>query len=158
MTNRYMYEAEFKPNELGCYSVRFPQLPDAFTFGADLPEALERASEVLELIIAEYLDEGKRLPSPVVQGHSESTLRGIISVEVTPEMIVRSKCVTTSEAASMLGLSRGRITHMLNAGVLQAVPYGNDRLVTLASINDRLKNPRGAGRPRKEASPKLTTA
>jgi excisionase family DNA binding protein len=73
-----------------------------------------------------------------------------VSVEVTPEMIERMKCVTATEAARKLGVSKGRVTHMLNAGVLQAVPFGNDRLVTLASINERIENPRKAGRPRKD--------
>ncbi len=55
----------------------------------------------------------------------------------------------------MLGLSTGRISHMLDAGVLQAVPFGNERLVTLASINERKANPRKAGRPKKEKGGKL---
>jgi len=154
--SRFIYEAEFELNERNGYSVSFPQLPDAFTFGNDLLEAFHRAAEVLELIIAEYLDEGKPLPAPVFTGYSEDIVRGAISVVVTPEIIERSKCVSASEAASMLGVSKGRITHMLNDGVLQSVPYGNDRLITLVSINNRLSNPRGAGRPRK-SKPVLAT-
>lgn len=38
---------------------------------------------------------------------------------------------------------------MLDAGILQAVPFGNGRLVTLVSINARLKNPGKVDRPRK---------
>lgn len=150
MKNRFIYEAELKLNEYEGYSVVFPQLPDASTHGRDLAESVERAAEALELIIAEYLDEGKHLPSPTFSGHSEDTLRIAVSVEVTPELIERTKCVTATEAANMLGLSKSRVTHMLDAGILQTVPFGNDRLVTLASIKERLKNPKSAGRPRKE--------
>ena len=150
MNSRFFYEAELVANELGGYSVSFPQLPDAFTYGRDLQESVCRASEVLGLIIAEFLDEGIRLPNPVFSGHSSDTLRIGVSVEVTPEMVGRTKCVTATEAAEMLGLSKGRVSHMLDAGVLQSIPFGNERLVTIASINERKANPRKAGRPRNE--------
>ncbi|MDR1358661.1 MAG: type II toxin-antitoxin system HicB family antitoxin [Coriobacteriales bacterium] len=152
MKRRFVYEAEFILDEYDGYSVAFPQLPDAFTQGKDLIESVEMAAEVLELIIAEYLDEGRRLPVPMFYGYSDKVLRIAISVEVTPELIERTKCVTATEAATMLGLSNGRITHLLDAGILQAVPFGNDRLVTLVSINKRLTNPIKSGRPRKETA------
>ena len=157
MNNRFIYEAELTPNEYGGYSVSFPQLPEAFTFGHDMTESVQRAVEVLELIVAEYLDEGRRLPAPKFAGYSDGVLHCAISIEVTPELIERTKCVTAGEAARLLGLTKGRITNMLNAGVLQAVPFGNDRLVTLASINDRIANPGKSGRPRKEAQAETLT-
>lgn len=138
------------PEESGGYSVSFPQLPEAITQGDDMADAIEQAAEVLELVIAAYLDDGIRLPDPVYSGHFEGLQHVAISVEVTQETIERVKCVTASEAARMLGLSKGRITHMLGAGILQAVPFGNDRLVTLASINARINNPKKAGRPPKK--------
>jgi predicted RNase H-like HicB family nuclease len=153
MNDRFLYEAEFAPDEFGGYSVAFPQLPEAITFGDDIAECVERAAEVLELIVAEYLDEGKPFPVPVFSTSSRGVLRVAVSVKVTPDDIERTKCVTASEAAGILGVSNGRVTHMLDAGVLQAVPYGDGRLVTLASVNDRLKNPKSAGRPRKELTP-----
>jgi predicted RNase H-like HicB family nuclease/predicted XRE-type DNA-binding protein len=151
VSGRYVYEAEFEESEQGGYTVMFPQLPDAFTQGKDLVDAVDMAAEVLELIIGSYLDEGEALPTPIFNGHSEGMLRIGISVLVTPEMIERMKCVTVAEAASMLKLSRGRISHMMDSGILQAVPFGNERLVTLASINKRIQEPRRAGRPRKKA-------
>ena len=38
---------------------------------------------------------------------------------------------------------------MLDDGVLQPVPFGNDRLVTIASVERRKREPKRAGRPRK---------
>lgn len=81
--------------------------------------------------------------------NSDKVLRICVSVEVTPELRERIKCVAASEAARMLGLSKQRVSGMLNDGVLHAVPLGNKRLVTLASNNKRKENPRGAGRPKK---------
>jgi antitoxin HicB len=149
MKPRYLYEAEFVQEEDGRYSVEFPQLPDAFTFGNDMAEAMDRAAEVLELIIGEYIDDGKPLPDPIFLGQSNDVLRVAISVTVTPEMIERMKCVSVGEAANMLKITKGRISQMLDANILQGVPFGNERLVTLASINERKKTPKGAGRPKK---------
>jgi antitoxin HicB len=148
MSTRFTYEAEFKNDDDG-YFVSYPQLPDAFTQGDNLTQATERAAEVLQLIIASALDAGERLPDPLFKGYDKDTLRTAVSVEVTPDFIERSKCVTVTEAAKMLNLTKGRVAHMLDDGILQTLTYGDTRLVTLASINKRLANPRKAGRPRK---------
>ncbi|MEG0503646.1 MAG: helix-turn-helix domain-containing protein, partial [Raoultibacter sp.] len=74
------------------------------------------------------------------------------------EFIERTKCVTPTEAAEMLGLSKGRISHMLKSGVLQAVRFGDERLVTIASINKRKKASVGAGRPKTEHTTSFTSA
>ncbi|MDR3307745.1 MAG: type II toxin-antitoxin system HicB family antitoxin [Coriobacteriales bacterium] len=153
MSTRFIYEAEFK-DDSGGYFVSFPQLPDAFTQGDDFIQATERAAEVLQLVIASSIDTGETLPEPVFKGYCEGTLRTAVSVEVTPDLIERSKCVTVTEAAEMLGVTKGRVAHMLDDGVLQPITFSDTRLVTLASINNRLANPRKAGRPSKS----LTTA
>ncbi|MCL2529032.1 MAG: type II toxin-antitoxin system HicB family antitoxin [Coriobacteriia bacterium] len=153
----YIYEATITKED-GYYYAEFADIGAAYADGATFEEAVKAAAETLKLVLAEHLDTGLQLPRPTFQLSSDVAMRVAIAVDVTQEFIEQSKCVPASEAARMLGLSKGRISNMINSGVLQAVPYGNDRLVTLASINDRLKNPRGAGRPRKEASPELTTA
>lgn len=147
MKERYIYEVELEENELGGYSASFPELPDAFTYGEDLEETVDRAAEVLQLIIAEYLDEGKPLPDPIFRG-SQGAFRLAISVDVSPELIERVKCTTVTEAAKALGVTKGRIVHMLDAGILRALPFGNERLVTIASVNMRKTHPGKPGRPK----------
>jgi len=147
MKERYIYEVELEKNEFGGYSASFPELPDAFTYGEDLEETVDRAAEVLQLIIAEYLDEGKPLPNPVFRG-SQEKLCLAISVDVSPELIERVKCMTVTEAAKALGVTKGRVAHMLDAGILLALPFGNERLVTIASVNMRKSHPRRPGRPK----------
>jgi len=150
----FIYEATITKED-GYYHAEFEDIGAAYADGATFEEAIQAAAETLKLVLAEYLDTGLLLPKPKFQLSSVDVTRVAIAVDVTQEFIEQSKCVTASEAANMLGLSKGRITNMINSGVLQAVPYGNDRLVTLASINNRINNPRGAGRPRKEAAPEL---
>jgi len=147
--DRYVYEAALKKEDSGRYYVCFPELDDAYTSGDDMNDAVKKAGEVLELTIAAYLDEGKRLPIPQFRGNEGDLIRIGISVVINNEMRERMKSVTPSEAAKMLGVSKGRISQMLNAGILQSVPFGNERLVTLASVNLRLNSQRLNGRPKK---------
>jgi len=91
------------------------------------------------------------LPQPVFKLSTDKVARVAIAVDVSSEFIARTKCVTVTEAAYELGVTRSRVSHMLDAGILQGIPYGNERLVTIASVNARKLTPRGAGRPRKES-------
>ena len=50
MKNRYIYPAIFKLVE-GAYDVRFPDIDNCFTFGENLEDALDSASDVLELCL-----------------------------------------------------------------------------------------------------------
>jgi len=150
MKDRFIYEAELEKNETGGYSVTFPDVDGAFTFGDGLESSVDKAAEVLQLVIAGLLDEGEPLPKPRFRGHSDNAFRVAVSVEVSPEIIERVKCMTVTEAAKELRVTKGRICQMLDAGILQAVPFGNERLVTIASINARKANPGKTGRPSKE--------
>jgi len=149
MMNRYIYEATLEKEDSGKYYVYFPEFSGVCTSGKDINEAVSKAGEALELAIATCLDDGNKLPAPRFRGSEGNLVRIGISVIVTDEMRLRMKCVTPSEAAKMLGVSKGRISQLLDAGVIQPVPFGNERLVTLASIHERLCSPRLTGRPRK---------
>ena len=149
MQTRFTYEAELEKDELGGYYASFPEIEGAFTDGDNLEHTVEMAAEVLELVLGGMIDEGKALPKAVFRGSSGDIIRIAISVEITPEDIERMKCLTVTEAAEYLAVSKGRISQMLDAGILETVSFGNDRLVTIASINERKRNPKRAGRPRK---------
>lgn len=64
--SKFTYPALFTQMEDGIY-VEFPDLPDVYTDGDSLPEAIEMAEDVLNLMIMEYEDrqEEFRLPSSV---------------------------------------------------------------------------------------------
>ncbi|MBM6774526.1 type II toxin-antitoxin system HicB family antitoxin [Olsenella profusa] len=71
---RVSYPGCFERNELGGYSVWFPDLPECHTDGDDLEDAANMAAEALELAVESYLDNGRRLLSwrPVSQGGEEA--------------------------------------------------------------------------------------
>ena len=58
------YFAGFLPAERGGYSVLFPDLPEAFTQGDDLADAMEMAEDALKIALEEYAREGKTPPQP----------------------------------------------------------------------------------------------
>lgn len=56
------YAAVFTPNEQGGYNVSFPDFPGCVTFGKNMPEAREKAREVLELWLEELHNKGEDIP------------------------------------------------------------------------------------------------
>lgn len=145
----YIYEAKLTEDEDGLY-LTFPDFPGAIADGDDLAEVVEAAAETLKLFVAEYVDNGDPLPEPAYSFAAEPGSVAI-AVDVDEDYIQRTKCLTQKEAAEELGVSLGRISHMIDSGILQAVRFGNDRLVTIASVNKRKAAPKKAGRPRKQA-------
>ena len=60
----FAYPATFTADEDGRVLVRFPDLPDALTDGADMEEALTQASDCLGAAIAARLNEAEPIPPP----------------------------------------------------------------------------------------------
>ena len=145
----FTYYAIVEEQEDGWF-VDFPSFGGGvFAEGNTAQEAIACASETLRLAIAEYLDEGWRLPN---QSTFETGIC-VFTVEVSDDYIAGSKCVTPKEAAEILGVSAGRISQMLNDGVLEAYVHGGRRLVTIASLNARKAASVKAGRPKAPACP-----
>ncbi len=59
---RYIYPAIFKQNELGGYSVCFPDFNCCVTDGNNLEDAVYMASEALEFAIEAEIELGHKLP------------------------------------------------------------------------------------------------
>lgn len=142
---RYTYEAVIERDADG-WSVSFPQLPDAVTYGATREEAIGRAADALTLSLVERVEDGGGVPR---QEHAAEVVS--VSVEVTGDDIERSKCMTMGEAAEELGVTPGRVSQLAKAGALDAVTMGGRRLVTIASVEARKADPPAAHRPRKQS-------
>lgn len=59
---KYVYPAVFTPEDVGGYSVEFPDIPGCYTQGEDLADALEMAKDALELMLYGFEDESKPIP------------------------------------------------------------------------------------------------
>ena len=61
---------------------------------------------------------------------------------------MRGKTVSAAKASRMLGVSAGRVTHMLDSGILQGYRRRRRTYVTVESIERRAATHPGMGRPR----------
>lgn len=143
---RYNYPAVFEKNELGGYSVWFPDLPECYTDGDDMDDAVSMAAEAMELVIESYIDNGRELPEPSFDVEVPSGGRlALVSTNVD----TANRLLTSHDAAAMLGVSDARVRQLVLAGKLKARKQGRDNYVYLWSVLERLNNPPASGRPRK---------
>ena len=61
---KYVYPVIFEEAEEGGYNVSVPDIPGTFTCGDDMAESLEMAEDAMEMMLADYEDEGKPVPQP----------------------------------------------------------------------------------------------
>ena len=84
------------------------------------------ATDAARTYVASLMEHGDPVPSPTVR-------------EVDDSYIVRGETVSAAEASRMLGVSAGRVTHMLDSGILQGYRRGRRTFVTVESIESRRK-------------------
>jgi predicted RNase H-like HicB family nuclease len=60
---RYLYPAIFEPED-GLYNVTFPDLPDCYTCGDDLTDAMVMAQDVLAMALDHKEEHGETIAAP----------------------------------------------------------------------------------------------
>ncbi len=100
----------------GSWVVRFRDLPEAITWGASRPEAIEMAQDCLEEVIAARMVEGRPLPLP------SKERRGEVLVSLGAGMAAKAAlCVALDQSgltnvafARKLGVDEKEVRRMLN--------------------------------------------
>lgn len=141
----YIYSAKVWKDKEGVWYADFPAFDgNCFTDAESYMGVIEACAETLRLVIASYISGGMELPE-------EQELLGDvwIAVDVDDDFVLRTGCCTVKEAAEQLEVSHSRVCALIRDGKLEAVPYGNGRLVMLKSISEYRMSPRKAGRPRR---------
>lgn len=128
----YTYEADIE-REDGDWLISFPAFPGAFGGGRTMRKACRDASEALRMAIAQSISEGKKLPRATFN----TPPKAVFTVQVDGSYIDETGSVTATEAARMLGVSKGRVSQLVKAGQLDTVLVGGRSRVTLASIDAR---------------------
>jgi predicted RNase H-like HicB family nuclease len=142
----YVYEFEFFESE--GYVAAFPfDLEDHATQGKDFADAVDMAADLLRVVVEDSLLHGRDMPEPAY-GHEPEQGGKVVVIGVSVSLD-EIRAVKVSEAAERLGVSRGRISNMVKAGILEGFRKGRDSFVTLDSLEARMREPRGAGRPKK---------
>ena len=140
---------EFEVFEDEGVNLAIPYQFDGGTSGSDFGDACEMAAAWLKTTADHYILNGMEMPEPEF-GHEprEGGKTVIIVVEIGKEFIAR---MTAAEAARRLGVSRGRVSQMVDAGLLDTFELDGRKWVTEDSVNARLADKPKAGRPKKAA-------
>ena len=145
---RYVYQIFLERDEEGAYCVSVPDLEGCYTFGDTFAEAVSMAAEALELFVASLLDQGIELPQPTNRPCPEGCESVFVSFET--DETVGTKVMSAAEAARRLGVSRGRVSRLLRAGILEGRNDWGNIFVTEESVERRLASNPKPGRPRKK--------
>lgn len=60
---KYIYPVIFKDDD-GKIVVEVPDIPNCYTFGDDMADAMDMAKDVIEMLLVNYENEGKPIPKP----------------------------------------------------------------------------------------------
>lgn len=77
---KYVYPAVFEPAEEGGYNVNIPDIRGCRTCGDSLADAIEMAEDCIEMMLVDYEDEKKPVPSPSDIKDVECGEGGIVSL------------------------------------------------------------------------------
>lgn len=146
-----VYQVFLTPEENGGYSTEIPDLPGCYSQGDTLMEAIAMAADAGKTYVAALMEDGERIPTATVRDIPEGDREAWVTFEADPSYIVSDDVVSAAQAARDLGVSAGRVSHMINAGLLEGYRSGRRTYVTRDSIQARLDAPKGAGRPKKAA-------
>lgn len=146
--DKYIYQAFLTPDEEDGFVVTFPDLPGCVSEGDTFTEAAAKGADAAKTYVASLLAHGDALPEPQRHNCPENSESVLIFFETDPSYLITGNVVSAAEAARRLGLSPGRVSHMINAGILDGYRQGRRTWVSTASIEARLQDTPQPGRPR----------
>lgn len=143
----HVYEFEVFKDE-GWY-IAAPFDMDGGTQGETYAEVAEMAADWLKTDMEHRAMYELPIPTPTFGNEPQNGgERMIVAVESGLDTVPR---VTMAEAARRLGVTRGRVSQMVNSGRLETFVLDGRRWVSEYSVDARLAEKPKAGRPRKEA-------
>ncbi len=140
-----VYEFEVFAEEEGLVAVPFNL--SGTTGGKNMQELAQAAIDLLRTEIEFHAVHGMPLPKPTFANkprYGGTTM--MVAVDAGLHTVPR---MTAAEAARALGVSPSRISHLINKGLLVSFKHGHNTWVTRYSVEARLRERKGAGRPKK---------
>lgn len=143
----YIYQAILAPDEEGGYDVTAPALPGLATWGATYEEAAMQAADAMRTYVASLLRHGDPVPGATVADPGPGEQSVMVYFETDADYIVEGEVISAAEASRRLGVSAGRVTHMLDSGILEGYRKGRRTYITERSVQARLASGARPGRP-----------
>ena len=111
------YPASFLPEEGGQgFHVRFPDLPEALTGGADLPDTQEQAVDCLAEALAGRITRGDAIPDPskIKRGQYPVSVPLYLAPKLALYLAMRESGLRNTDFAKRLGVSETVVRRMLD--------------------------------------------
>jgi antitoxin HicB len=126
MGTRYTYPVRLEPQQDGSILVRFPDLPEALTDGADEAEALVEASDCLSEALAGRIHRGEDLPppSPARRGMRDVAPDPTIALKAALYDALRKHGMALPDLARRLGIDERQAARLID-------PRARSRLTSL---------------------------
>jgi antitoxin HicB len=111
------YPVELTPDTNGTLLVTFPDLAEATTFGEDEAEALLRAVDALETVLAARIDDREDIPLPSAPtGRPCVALPALSAAKVLLYRAMRKAGVRKADLARRLGWQGPQVDRLLDLG------------------------------------------
>lgn len=145
----YVYEAILTPSSDGWITANVPDLPGCISQGRTIPAVASNIAAAMKVYLETLILDGSMLPEPQFDiPTADGERRVYVTATVEPPNSNRAaQTMTSSEAATALGISVQRVAQLIHSGVLPARKVGRDWMVERASVIDRQHNPVRGGRP-----------
>lgn len=113
---RFQYPATLTRERKGGFMVRFADLPEAITSGADRGEALVQAPDCLEEAIAGRITDGLDIPQPSSAGRKQSLVAvpAPMAAKAALYLALREAKMKNTELARLLRCNEKEVRRMLD--------------------------------------------
>ncbi len=112
----FAYPAVLEDDSSGRLLVRFPDLPEALTDGADVEEALLEAADCLSEALMSRIADGESIPepSPVKDGQRQVVPDPTVALKAAVYMVSREQGISAAELARRLGVDHKEARRLLD--------------------------------------------
>jgi antitoxin HicB len=109
------YRVDLSPDSNATLLVTFPDFPEAVTFGEDETDALVRAVDALETVLAARIDDREEIPLPSpVAGRPRVVLPALTAAKVLLYRAIREAGVRKADLARRLGWHGPQVDRLLD--------------------------------------------
>ncbi len=143
-----VYMCDFELLDKGSRVVAVPIGLDGATEGYDFEDAVRMAADWLRETALDFQMRGEEWPDLPLG--TEPNAGGRMVTMAVDASLDQVPAMTAAEAARTLGVSTARVAQLCKAGHLESWRVGGTRMVSADSVEDRLAEDRGAGRPKKD--------
>ena len=99
------------------FLVRFPDVPEAITFGDTADEATARARDALESALITYVEARKRIPEPSRNLTGTVSVSALAEAKLTLHSLLLDRAMSEADLAERLGSKRSAVRRLLDLRV-----------------------------------------